>query len=176
MRDYYEEAWERKQKRKIEQRQNSIRLFLILVLFVLALMVLSRLDTVIMQQTETLNQLMELRQELDAAATSFEPQEFTAVEYMGEFTVTHYCDCPICCGEWSDGITASGTVATPGRTIAVDPNVIPLGSKLLIDGEKYIAEDTGGAIKGNRLDVFVATHEEGINRGKVEREVWRIEE
>lgn len=176
MRDYYEEAWERKQKRKIEQRQNSIRLFLILVLFVLALMVLSRLDTVIMQQTETLNQLMELRQELDTAATEFEPQEFTAVEYMGEFTVTHYCDCPICCGKWSDGITATGTVATPGRTVVVDPSVIPLGSQVLIDGHTYIAEDTGSAIKGNRLDVFVATHEEGISRGRVERGVYLVNE
>lgn len=95
---------------------------------------------------------------------------------LGEFEITHYCDCPICCGEWSDGITATGTVATPDRTVAVDPSVIPLGSKVLIDGHTYIAEDTGSAIKGNRLDVFVATHEEGISRGRVERGVYLVNE
>ena len=47
-----------------------------------------------------------------------------------------------------------------GRTIAVDPDVIPLGSVVLIDGKEYIAEDTGGAIKGNIIDMFVGTEAE----------------
>lgn len=52
-----------------------------------------------------------------------------------------------------------------GRTIAVDPDVIPLGSKVLIDGQEYIAEDTGGAIKGNIIDMFVGTEAESWEWG-----------
>lgn len=48
------------------------------------------------------------------------------------------------------------------RTIAVDPDVIPLGSVVLIDGKEYIAEDTGSAIKGNIIDMFVGTEAESV--------------
>ena len=88
---------------------------------------------------------------------------------LGEFEITHFCFCEICCGKWSDGITASGTTATENRTIAVDPNVIPIGTEVVIDGQVYIAEDTGSAITGNRIDVFVASHDEAINRGRITR-------
>lgn len=82
---------------------------------------------------------------------------------LGEFKITHYCACSICCGKWADGITATGTTAAEGRTIAVDPDVIPLGSQVRVtyqDGTvaTYTAEDTGSAIQGNRLDVFIADH------------------
>ena len=88
---------------------------------------------------------------------------------LGEFEITHYCTCPKCCGKWSDGITASGTVATENRTIATDPNVIPTGTEVLIDGQVFIAEDTGSAITGNRIDIFVASHDEAVNRGRITR-------
>lgn len=52
-----------------------------------------------------------------------------------------------------------------GRTIAVDPDVIPLGSTVKIDGQEYVAEDTGGAIQGNRIDIFVNSHDEAITKG-----------
>ena len=84
---------------------------------------------------------------------------------LGTFKLTAYCPCEKCCGEWADGITYTGTTATPGRTIAVDPNVIPLGSTVYINGQAYIAEDIGGAIKENRVDVFFATHEEALQFG-----------
>ena len=63
-------------------------------------------------------------------------------------------------------------IATEGRTIAVDPEVIPYGTKVLIDGHTYIAEDTGGAIKGNKIDIFVDSHQEAVNRGRIKREVF----
>ena len=53
-----------------------------------------------------------------------------------------------------------------GRTIAVDPSVIPLGSRVFIEGYGvFIAEDTGGAIKGNKIDIAVSTHERANELG-----------
>lgn len=84
-------------------------------------------------------------------------------ESLGEFRLTAYCPCSRCCGK-DDGITATGTTATEGRTIAVDPAVIPYGSTVTLyyeDGtvHTYIAEDCGGTIKQNRIDVFFSSHE-----------------
>ncbi len=96
--------------------------------------------------------------------------------YLGEFEATAYCPCEKCCGK-SDGITATGTVATEGRTIAVDPSVIPYGTAVYIDGlGEFVAEDTGGAIKGNRVDVFFADHQDALDFGRQTVTVWIIEE
>ena len=90
--------------------------------------------------------------------------------YLGRFDLSHYCACEEYCGKWADGMTATGTVATEGRTIAVDPEVIPYGSRVAVfydDGRivEYIAEDCGGAIKGNEIDVFVADHDRANELG-----------
>ena len=92
-----------------------------------------------------------------------ESAELTIGEPLGEFKLTAYCPCVKCCGK-SDGITATGTTATEGRTIAVDPAIIPYGSTVTLyfaDGTShtYTAEDCGGAIKGNRIDVFFDSHQ-----------------
>ncbi len=84
-------------------------------------------------------------------------------EPMGEFKLTAYCPCMKCCGK-TDGITATGTLAAEGRTIAVDPRVIPYGSTVTIyfaggTSHTYTAEDCGGAIKENRIDVFFDDHQ-----------------
>ena len=100
-----------------------------------------------------------------------EPQQPEIVS-LGEFKLTHYCPCPKCCGQWSDGITYTGTTATEGRTIAVDPKVIPLGSTVVIGGQEYIAEDVGGSIKGNRIDVFMESHEAALIEGVKYAEVF----
>lgn len=98
-------------------------------------------------------------------------QGHTAVpgQEIGTFKITHYCACKECCGkDPSDpdyGITATGTKATEGRTIAVDPSVIPLGTHVVIDGVEYVAEDTGGAIKGNRIDIYISDHDRAYALG-----------
>ncbi len=77
---------------------------------------------------------------------------------MGEFKLTFYCACRSCSGGYGAG-TATGTRCTEGRTIAVDPRVIPLGNKVYIEGfGDFIAEDTGGAIKGNKIDIYLNDH------------------
>lgn len=91
-------------------------------------------------------------------------QEKNSKKYVGNFKITHYCPCNICNGSWGSK-TALGTTMTPYRTIAVDPRIIPLGSKVEIQGKTYIAEDTGGAIKGNRIDMCVSSHSEAYRRG-----------
>lgn len=84
--------------------------------------------------------------------------------FVGNFKITHYCPCTDCNGSWGSQ-TAMGTTMTPYRTIAVDPRVIPLGSRVEINGQIYIAEDTGGAIKGNRIDICVSSHSECYRLG-----------
>ena len=94
-----------------------------------------------------------------------EPIEQVKTNNLGEFLLTAYCACKKCCGEYSNGITATGTVATAGRTIAVDPNVIPYGTEVVINGNTYVAEDCGGAIKSNRIDIYFDTHSEALQFG-----------
>ncbi len=78
---------------------------------------------------------------------------------LGKYKLTFYCGCEQCCGKWSNGITSSGVTAAEGRTIAVDPSVIPIGSKVYIEGfGDFIAEDVGGAIKGNKIDIYLNDH------------------
>ncbi|MCB6365204.1 3D domain-containing protein [Intestinibacillus massiliensis] len=78
--------------------------------------------------------------------------------YAGNFKLTFYCPCSQCSGPWGGG-TSSGKRAAEGRTIAVDPKKIPIGSRVYIEGfGDFIAEDVGGAIKGNKIDIFVNSH------------------
>ena len=98
-------------------------------------------------------------------------------EYIGEFHCTAYCveEYPHICG--GNGITASGTPVASGLTVAVDPEVIPLGTVLYIEGVGVrIAQDTGSAIKGQKIDVAVDTHAEAESwTGWGEHNVWRLE-
>lgn len=99
-------------------------------------------------------------------------------------TVSHYCICQKCCGKTPDnpgyGITASGRKATPYVSVAVDPDVIPLGSDVLVDygdGEikYYRADDTGGAVKGDHIDLCVGGHQEALHLGIRTATVWVVQ-
>lgn len=84
---------------------------------------------------------------------------------LGNYKLTFYDDCVACNGN-NLAMTASGTSLTEGRTIAVDPSVIPLGSRVFIEGYGvFVAEDTGSAIKGNKIDIAVSTHERANELG-----------
>ena len=98
-------------------------------------------------------------------------------EDCGNFILTAYCPCPICCGQWSNMVdphTASGAPAVAGVTVAVDPKVFPYGTKLMINGQIYIAQDCGGAIIGNHIDIYFNTHAEACNFGRQEAHVYRV--
>lgn len=99
---------------------------------------------------------------------------------LGLFELTAYCPCSACCGK-NDGITATGTVATEGRTVAVDPTVIPYGTTIEViyaDGSsaRYVAEDCGGVIKAKSLDVFFADHQAAREYGVRTAYVFLVQE
>lgn len=81
----------------------------------------------------------------------------------GRYKVTAYCSCAKCCGK-TNGITASGTRATANHTVAA-PSTFAFGTQMVINGKTYVVEDRGGAIQGNRIDVYMNSHAEAIAWG-----------
>lgn len=82
-----------------------------------------------------------------------------------KFNATGYCPCSSCCNK-TTGITASGTRATAGRTVAMSSSY-PFGTKVEIKGMgTYVVEDRGGAIKGNKIDIYFDSHQEALNFGR----------
>ena len=92
-----------------------------------------------------------------------------------EMEVTAYCGCKSCCGEYSDGITASGYIIRQGDKLIAAPRTLPFGTVILIPGYGRAAvKDRGGAIKGNRLDVYFSTHQEALEWGRqtLQVQIW----
>lgn len=86
---------------------------------------------------------------------------------LKEMTVTATAYTAYC--EGCSGTTAYGINLRENphmKVIAVDPNIIPLGTKVWVEGYGYaIAGDTGGAIKGNKIDVFIPSHDQAMQWG-----------
>ena len=123
-----------------------------------------------------LEQLEEMsrRMEQDRQARTVQTATYQAVEdyqYIGECVITSYCPCEECCGRWADGLTATGIPAEPG-IVAVDPDVIPLGSTVVIDGHRYLAADTG--VTGLAVDICASGHQEAEAFGLLRAEVWVV--
>lgn len=98
----------------------------------------------------------------------------TNMEYLGEFKLTFYADNDIDQEQWV-GQTSTGVKPTVGTTIAVDPKVIPYGSIVYIEGfGERIAQDCGGAIKNNKIDVFVNDYQEACDLGVQYKDVYLI--
>lgn len=104
---------------------------------------------------------------------------------LGEFKLTAYCSCKICCNEYAlnrpideDGneivYGAIGERLIEGYSIAVDPDIIPYGAEIIINGHTYKAQDCGGAIKGNRIDVYFENHEDALEFGVQYANVYAI--
>lgn len=107
------------------------------------------------------NQLHEVEEEVDnlfgfnAKVTAYAPYESKGL-----------------CSDGNPNVTATGTTPTEGRTIAVDPDVIPYGSQVHIEGEGvFIAEDAGSAIRGERIDIMFDSREDALNFGRQERKI-----
>ncbi len=116
------------------------------------------------------------KKETDYVADSVEPQDADSEKYgdfLGVFEVTAYCPCKKCCGK-TNGITASGKKAKAGRTIATSSQ-FSFGTKLVVGGKVYTVEDRGGAIKGNRIDIFFASHKQALQFGRRKMKVYRYQ-
>ncbi len=116
-----------------------------------------------------------LQEETPQTYESIHPKTETPPQrkYLGTYTIYAYCPCVKCCGK-TNGITASGTIATEGRTVA---STLPFGTKLYIDGiGERIVEDRGGAIQGNKLDLFMSDHETALKFGVRKLDVYEVME
>ena len=106
---------------------------------------------------------------------------------LGNFKLTAYCSCSLCCGKWAYNRPVDengneivygsiGERLKEGYSIAVDPSVIAYNSKVIINDKVYEAQDCGGAIKGNRIDVYFSSHEDALNHGVKYAEVFLLPE
>lgn len=124
---------------------------------------------------------------LQTSEPAEEPPVVHGVNVLGEFAIVAYCACEECCGKWAldrpldeNGepivYTASGEEAKAGVTVAVDPDVIPLGSKVYIEELGwYVAQDTG-AFSGKVVDVYFNDHAAACEFGRRDAVVGIVEE
>ena len=114
------------------------------------------------QQLSLKEQQLSLKKQQDKLKKEEKEQEAKKQEevkkgWTHEFHVTAYCGC-YSCSEGYGTQTSTGVTAEAGRTIAVDPDVVPYGSKVQINGHTYVAEDCGGAINGYDIDIYMDEH------------------
>lgn len=96
------------------------------------------------------------------------------IRSLGVFKTTAYCSCSSCSGRWGS-LTSTGTRAAINHTIAVDPRVIPYGTKLMINGVIYTAEDKGSGVKGRHIDIYQSSHSEARQYGRRNVEVFLVQ-
>lgn len=128
--------------------------------------------------------IVKLQSEIVIAEPTPEPE--SELIKLGEFKLTAYCSCSKCCGKWANCrpvdeygneivLGASGEKLTAGYSLAVDPKLIPYGTKLLINGQIYEAQDCGGAIKDKRIDVYFNNHSDAVEFGVQYADVYTLE-
>lgn len=117
---------------------------------------ISKLPSLPEKQISYLDMLEEVNEKIYQDMQSKQEAKY---QYIGTFLLTGYDDCCQCQEEFV-GTTALGVPPRENHTIAVDPNIIPLGTHLLINGIEYVAEDVGGGVNGNHIDIFVRSHAE----------------
>lgn len=126
------------------------------------------------EREETIDQL---QTELDKLTAELAAHNDLSLTYIGAFSCTAYCaeEYPHICGE-GHGITSSGAKAVPGVTAAADISILPYGTVVYIENVGLrVIQDTGSAVKGNKLDVCVNTHEEALSwSGYGSRRVWIV--
>lgn len=87
--------------------------------------------------------------------------------------MTGYCGCEKCCG-LKGGLTKAEKIPKAGHTIAADPEVLPMESKVEINDIVYVVEDTGKVVKGNVIDIYFNTHEEAVRFGRQKINVYLV--
>ena len=100
-----------------------------------------------------------------------EEEMLASAEYLGNFTLTAYCNCARCCGT-AGNATASGVMPTSNHTVAMGG--IDFGTKLLINGTVYTVEDRGTPY--GHVDIFMDSHSEALQFGMGSADVYLIRE
>ena len=111
---------------------------------------------------EPVNKIVQIQTKVTSRSFGLRTSGVTTAT-SGRYKVTAYCSCIKCCGK-TNGITASGTKASANNTVAA-PGTFAFGTKLLINGHVYTVEDRGGAIQGNRIDIYMNSHAEALAWG-----------
>ena len=96
----------------------------------------------------------------------------TPGESLGIFRISGYCGCERCSG--NNVYTYSGVLSQANHTLSADLDLFPVGTKLWIGGIVYTVEDMGGGIDGDRLDIYFDTHEESLDYGLKNVEVFTV--
>ena len=118
------------------------------------------------------SQLTSAQLNLKSLQSDLENLKQNKVAYVGKYKITYYCACKQCCGK-EDGITASGAKVQEGVTVAADTSKLPFGTKIYINGIGWrTVQDRGGAIKGNRLDIYIASHNDPKPYNVQNLDVW----
>lgn len=105
-------------------------------------------------------------------STAGDRLENASGKYLGNFKLTAYCNCAVCCGRWAGGPTASGKMPVQGRTIAT--GVLPFGTKLNIGGKIYTVEDRGTPY--GHIDIYMERHADAEEFGVRYADVYQSEE
>ena len=113
--------------------------------------------------TEPVDKIVQVQKKQTSRSSALPRTASTATTGGTTYKITAYCPCSKCCGK-TTGRTASGTKATAGRTVAASSK-FAFGTKLNIGGHIYTVEDRGGAINGNKIDIFVNSHSEALQWG-----------
>lgn len=113
--------------------------------------------------TEPVNKIVQVNKVTSRSGTTTRATAATTTAGTQVYKITAYCPCAKCCGK-ATGRTAMGTRATAGRTVAASAK-FAFGTKLNINGHVYTVEDRGGAINGNKIDIFVNSHAEALAWG-----------
>ena len=112
---------------------------------------------------EPVDKIVQVQKKVTSRSSTLPRVSNTSTTGGTVYKITAYCPCSKCCGKTS-GRTASGTKATAGRTVAASSK-FAFGTKLNIGGHVYTVEDRGGAINGNKIDIFVNSHAEALAWG-----------
>jgi 3D (Asp-Asp-Asp) domain-containing protein len=116
--------------------------------------------------------------------TESETEPQTELISLGIFTVTAYCSCEKCCGEWANQrpldengnpivYGSSGEQLIADYSIAVDLDLIPYGETIYINEMPYVAHDKGSAIQGKKIDIYMSSHQKALEWGRQTMEVFK---
>lgn len=161
--------------------------FLIITLIVIGILCCEHKDKRIINKTIETERITEDKRTIETETDKeVDTNQVIKPVSLGNFKLTAYCSCSLCCGKWAlnrpidnngnEIVYGSiGERLKEGYSIAVDPTVIPYRTEVIINGKVYKAQDCGGAIKGNRIDVYFDDHQAALNYGVQYAEVFLVE-